>query len=409
MKKSETEKETGNDFESSNEKPRIIRIMNFLKQRYELRVNEVSQEIECKQNKSLNAFAEINQSDLIFELYEAGFTGFKDEFNTLFSSTKISRYDPFLEYFDGLQKWEKSDPDYISELAEYVETDNQKWWKWMFKKHLVRMAGQATGKISFNKHCLTLIGGQNPGKTTFLEFLVPPILGCYKKKGFDFKSKDGLISLIQNFLINLDELGSFDKRELNKFKSIISESGVRYRPLFANYETTIMRRASFVATTNHIEFLTDETGNVRWIPFVVHSVKHDNGGAKGYQKNIDINKVWAQAYTLLKGDFKSYLTAEEVEHQEDFNKRFMKITDEMDVVSRFLRPSKKGNINAEFLSSTEISEYFRTKATTKLYSIPLGKALVTMGFEKLSGYDREKGSRKGYYVEKIKEPSYLLT
>lgn len=392
------------------EKPRIIRIMNFLNHRYDLRVNEVTQKIEGKANKDKKPFEEINESDLMFELFEAGFTGFKDEFKTLFSSTKIERYDPFVEYFESLPKWKNTDPDYITELAEHVKTDNQEWWKWMFKKHLVRMAGQATGQVSFNKHCLTLVGNQNDGKTSFWDYITPTTLKNYQRKGFEFAKKDGLISLIQNFLINLDELASFDKKELtNDFKSVISESSVRYRPLFANYETTIQRRASFVATTNKMEFLTDETGNVRWIPFVVRAVNHDHGGPNGYEGKVDINKVWSQAYTLLKNGFQHYLTPEEIEQQERINKQFQTITDEMDVVSRFLKPSQKGAFNAEFMSPTEIADYFRTKTHTRLYNSQLGKALTALGFNRVTGYDTEKGSRKGYFVEKIKETAYLLT
>ena len=407
MNKSANE-QTGSD--STKEEARIIRIMNFLNYRYTLRVNDVTQKIEGKLKKSRDHFAEINESDLMFELFEAGFTGFKDEFKTLFSSSKIERYDPFTEYFESLPAWSKEEPDYIMDMAGYVETDNQEWWKWMLKKHLVRMVGQATGHLSFNKHCLTLVGNQNDGKTSFWDFITPPALSQYKRKGFDFAKKDGLISLIQNFLINLDELASFEKKELNNnFKSVISESSVRYRPLFANYETTIMRRASFVATTNKMEFLTDETGNVRWIPFVVRSVKHDFGGVNGYNQKVDINKVWAQAYSLLKSGFLLHLTPEEIEQQEGINKKFQTITDEMDVISRFLKPSQKDCLESEFMSSTEMADYFRTKTSTRLYSNQLGKALTSLGFSKVTGYDAEKGSRKGYYVEKVRESTYLLT
>jgi predicted P-loop ATPase len=390
--------------------PRIIQIMNYLTERYELRVNEVTQKIEGRKKKSREAFEEINESDLMYELYEAGFTRFKDEFKTLFSSSKIKRYDPFLEYFNSLPAWKETDPDHITELADYVKTDNQEWWKWMFKKHLVRMAGQATGLVSFNKHCLTLVGNQNDGKTSFWDFITPPALSQYQRKGFTFGHKEGLMSLIQNFVINLDELASFEKKELNNdFKSVISESSVRYRPLFANYETTIQRRASFVATTNKMEFLTDETGNVRWIPFIVKSVNHDFGGPKGYNQKVDINKVWAQAYTLLKTTFSHHLTPEEIEQQERANKHFQTITDEMDVVLRFIKPSKKGAKCTEFMSPTEIGEYFRTKTSTRLYSNQLGRALTALGFDRVTDYCPEKGSRKGYFVQKITENAYLLT
>ncbi len=404
--KSKTPKSTGIE----KEEPRIIRILNFLERRYQLRVNEVTQKIEGKAIKSREPYQEMNDNDLMFELYEFGFTKFKDEFKVLFNSSKIERYDPFIEYFDSLPTWKENDQDYIEELADYVSTEKQEWWKWMFKKHLVRMVGQATGHLSFNKHCLTLVGNQNDGKTSFWDFITPQALKQYQRKGFDFAKKDGLISLIQNFLINLDELASFEKKDLNNsFKSVISESEVRYRPLFANYETTIRRRASFVATTNKMEFLTDETGNVRWIPFVVRSVNHDFGGPKGYSRNIDINKVWSQAYALLKGGFNYHLTPEEIEQQEGINKQFQTVSDEMDVVLRFLKPSQKGCIDAEFLSSTEIGDYLRQKTSTRFYSAPLGKALTSLGFEKVTHYTPEKQSRKGYFVQKITESAYLLT
>src|SRR5690606_11930413 len=137
-------------------------------------------------------------------------------------------------------------------------------------------------------------------------------------------SKEGLFSLTQNFLINLDELASFEKKELNnEFKSVLSESMVRYTPKFANQETTVLRRASFLASTNVMEFLTDETGNVRWVPFVVNSINHDFGGKNGYAANVDINKVWAQAYSLLKSGFDHQLTPLEITQQEIYNKQFM--------------------------------------------------------------------------------------
>lgn len=386
---------------TSGKRPRILEIENFLVSRYDLRINSVTQNIETREPGTQDTFNQLEENNLYVALYEYGFSKFKDELKALLGSSRIARFDPFIHYFEGLPKWENTDPDYITELARFVETENSDWWEHMFKKHLVRCVAQAVGESGFNKQCLTLVGKQNDGKTSFLDFLVPPALLGYTRKGFDFGKKDGLISLSQNFLINLDELASFEKKELNnEFKAVLSESKIRFRPLYANQETSVLRRASFVASTNQMEFLTDETGNVRWIPFVVNSINHDHGGENGYGK-LNINKIWAQAYHLLKGGFIHQLTPLEIQQQEFLNKRFFKTSDEMDIIGRHMKPSEKGNINAEFKTSTQIKEYLDGRTSIRLYTNQIGKAMASLGFRKVSDYDPKKVWVKGYFVETI--------
>lgn len=386
---------------ASGRKPRILEIEEFLNSRYELRINSVTQKIEHRLAGTSTHFGRIDENNLIYELYEHGFNKFKDELKALLGSSRIQRFDPFKHYFEGLPAWKETDPDYIEELASYVETENPDWWKHMFKMHLVRCVAQAIGESGFNKQCLTLVGKQNDGKTSFLDFLVPPALKEYARKGFDFGKKEGLIALVQNFIINLDELASFAKKELNnEFKSVLSESTIRYTPKFANYEATFQRRASFVASTNQREFLTDETGNVRWLPFIVNSINHDNGGPNGYTK-LNINKVWAQAYFLLKSGFNHQLSKLEVEQQELVNKNFIKPTDEMDVISRHLKPSRKGDINAEFKSATQIAEYLNGKTSIRMNSIKVGVALHALKYEKVSDRNDNKMSVRGYYIQTL--------
>ena len=357
-------KSNSNSDENTEGQPIIQRIQKFLFDKHEYRVNIVSNQLERKK-KATSEWELVNMADIEFELFNANFKGFKDPLKALFGSRLIPKYDPFATYFEGLPKWDESQPDYIDQLADFVETDDRLWWKWMFKKWLVRAVGQAVGKIPFNKQCLTLVGKQNDGKTTFLDFLIPDGLKCYAKKGFDFGSKEGKFSLIQNFFINLDELASFDKRELNnEFKSVLSESTVKFRLLFQNIETPFARRASFVASTNQFEFLTDETGNVRWLPFVVKGINHDAGGQKEYAAVIEINRVWAQAQTLLNDPtFNCNMTPDEINRQELLNRRFLRTTNEMEVIGKYYKASVKGDSEAIFCQASDIEEYLRTKVS----------------------------------------------
>lgn len=389
-----------NEDKNRENTPKILRIKRFLGDKYDLRVNVITNQIEARK-KGKGDFEQFNESNLLFELYEKGFTKPKEEFKVLISSDQIKRFDPFSEYFNSLPKWDTSQPDYIGILASYVKTDDDVFWKKMFSKHLIRTVAQAIGKGSFNKQCLTFVGKQNDGKTMFFDFLVPRCLNNYYGKHFEFGSKEGKISLTQNFLINLDELASFEKKELNNdFKSVLSENIVRYRPNYSNYETTFRRRASFVATTNQFEFLTDETGNVRWVPFVVTEIIHDRGGPKGYSANVDINQVWAQAYYLLLQGETGQLNVEEIDQLERSNKRFVRSSLEMEIVATYLKPAKKQVAAAEFMQAYQVETYLKEKEPhIKLYTNRIGKALTSLGFDKVQR--RVNGSpTKGYLVVK---------
>ena len=388
--------------------PRITQVENHLLARYDIRINLINNTIEAKL-KSETAYQEISEMELKYDLYKH-FTKFDGELKAILGSKATQKFDPIKEYFETLPKWNDTQPDYIKALSDYCQTDDQPWFESMFKKHLVRMVAQATNKIDFNKHCLTLVGKQNDGKTSFFNFLVPQALKSYYRDTFDFNgNKDGKFSLVQNFLINLDELAQFDKKDLNKeFKSILTTSIVKFRLLFHNSETSHLRRASFVATTNEFEFLTDETGNVRWIPFVVKSINHDFGGKNGYGKNIDIDKVWGQAYSLLMNGFKCQLDNSEISQLEILNRRFIKVSTEADIISRFLKPAQRNDQNAQFMQPTQVMEYLKEKTSLKMYDNQVGRALAQLGFEKTS-HRTQKGAVKGYFVLKLENMLTTLT
>lgn len=381
--------------------PLIVKIEKYIFDKYDLRLNTVSNELDGK-TKGQKEYELFNEDTIIYELFNAGYNKFNQILPVIISN-KVRKYDPIKEYFESLPKWNNSQPDYIKQLSEYVVVDDKIWWETMFKKHLVRMVAQGILAIPFNKQCLTLVGKQNDGKTSFLEFLLPPQLKKYYKKGFDFGgNKDGKISLCQNFIINLDELASFDKKELNNdFKTILTESIVKFRGLFAKSETSHYRRANFVASTNQYEFLTDETGNVRWLPFVVKDINHDNGKENGYQANINIDLVWSQAYHLLmSGNFDFVMSKADIQMQEKINQRFMRISTEMELIQKNFKPSEENKDNSEFLTTTEILEKLKRFTNIQINNIQLGKALKVLNFQESRKYNSECGySVKGYFVK----------
>lgn len=363
---------------------KMAQIEAFLFDRYDIRYNTVSGQYQAREKGTKNPYELMEEDSLKYELFDSGHTGFKEYFSVLMAA-KVPRFDPIIEYFENLPKYDPDrDPDYIDFLANFVLTDDDAYFKQIFRKILIWVAAQAIEKVPFNKYCLTLIGEQNDGKTSFLNFLVPYKLKDYYKSGFNFENKDGQISLIQNFIINLDELASFDKKEINsKFKAVLSESSVKFRPPYATKEIPHPRRASFVASTNQYEFLTDETGNVRWFVFPVKRILHDNGGKNGYNRLVNIDNVWSQVYHLLQTDFNFNFTPAELEKQRERNIGFLAGFDELHYVKTYVSPVlNKDDPDAEFLNSTQIADRLRSLAANlKINTNSTGKALRALGFK----------------------------
>lgn len=385
-------------------KPKFIRIKELLSNRYDFRFNSVSLEIEYSR-KDKNQFEILNENDLICELYEAGFNGVETPLVALLRSSFVPDYDPFIEYFESLPTWKEGDKDYINELAEYVVAKDQDWFSSQFKKMIVRVVACSINEIPFNKQCLVFKGFQNDGKTSFVRFLCPPALRDYYSENYELHNKDGDRALCNNIIINLDELEQYRHSEVSKMKAAITRSRVKVRLQFDRKFTNIDRRDSFFATTNKDDFLTDSTGNVRWLVMEVkrQGIKHFNGGDKGYNQNINMDLVYSQAYTLLKSGFKFEMTREEINYSEKINSGFQFITIEQELIQEFYSPANEDDPGAVFVTSTDIMKSIEPEVKTTLSTRTIGRAMQVLGFEKVQKYFKEYGyQKKGYWVKLLR-------
>lgn len=388
---------------SYTETPKIIQIRDYLFDRHDYRLNTVANDYE-RSVKGKNAFHSISdEQQLSYELYTAGFKGFERQLTALLKSDQIPASDPIRAYFDSLPGWQEGDMDYIEGLAWYVDVSDKAWFNRMFKKALVRTAACALGVIPFNKQCFVLYGKQNDGKTSFLRYLCPPALQPYYTEYVDFASKDGLVSLTSNFIINIDELRNIDKQEANKLKAFFTTEKVKVRRPYDKKDSEAQRRASFFGSTNNAEMLTDETGNVRWLIFEIAGIQHDNGGPNGYMA-LDINRVWSQVNALLKSGFDFQVSREEMEISEKINRRkYFRTTQEMDLIEEYLEPSTKDDPEADFLNATSILLYLTCATENRLRINPnsVGKALSFLNFSQ-TDHRIDGKPRKGYWVKKLK-------
>lgn len=404
-KSSEKGKTQTDESTKSTEIP-IKRLEAYLKEHHNFRYNEVFQEVEYTRVKNSGDYVTLDEErelpEIRVKLAKKGHKSYKAHLSDLTKSYSFSEsFNPFESYFEGLPKWSEGDTDHIANLCSFIKTKDQEWFNQMFKKHLVRTVACALRKIPFNKQCFVLQSEQNDGKTTFLRFLCPDELRPYYKQNPPLDHKDSVIALAHNLIILLDELDRYEPKELGKVKSLFSEDDTKVRKHYGTKDTQQTRYASFFATINETEFLEDVTGNVRWLVFEVLEVLHDNGGANGYQANVNINDVWAQAFSLAMSSFKCELTKDEVTSLNLRNRFFEKSFVEKELIQKHFQPSDKENPDAFFMNSTEIGQClnFVDGATIRINPNMIGKGLAVLGFYRDQDKRPDQSYQiKGYYV-----------
>jgi predicted P-loop ATPase len=415
-------KELGQNKESS---ALVTRVELYISQRYQIYFNIIANKFMYKETGE-KEFRELNLDNIYRELQKVHLKYSLSDIRSLLRSDFVEKKNVFFEYFENLPAWDGE--DYIKKLSGYLQIrevakniDEKDRFLRMFRKMFVRSVACSL-EFGANKQCFTLVGpSQNIGKSTFLRWLCPPALSDYISETIG-TDKDELISLTENFIINIDELAVLSKYDINALKSVMEKPKVKVRLPYGERPEMLHRRCNFVASTNRVEFLNDETGSVRWICFYVEKInfeynKHDS------DKHIDINKVWSQAYHLFKNTkFDYQLTQREIEENEVVNKNFLIRSTEMELIMKFIKPSKENEYEDDnnkrlneddenkvhFKTATEILIYLNQKSNTniKLYPANVGKSLKMLGYEQYTKYIKDSGmSLKGYFVKYVNNQS----
>ncbi len=337
-------------------------------------MNTISNRIELRE-KDQEEWSEVNENNIFRELQHQSINFSLTKLLALLRSDFVTVFDPFWDYFQNLPKWEAGkDPDYIAQFSKYVVTKEPAWFEAMFKKWLIRAIRCALEPTAFNKHCLVLVGErQNSGKSTWCRYLCPPALSEYMTDNLG-TDKDSLISLSQNFIINLDELSTLQKADLQGLKSLFSLEIIKARRPYERITSRVPRTASFIGSTDRPEFLTDEAGSVRWICIEIDTIN--------WQYNtLAIDKVWAQAYACYRQGERGELTREDVEKNELINRKFQITSPEMELISKMFRTPGPGDDRESILTATDIHKVLEPN-NIRISVNQIGKAMRMLGFPK---------------------------
>lgn len=320
-----------------------------------LRFDVLSQRIQQQQpDGNWTDLTDREENDLYVECSrELGVNIQPHIFRNVMRSSAVPRCHPLRQYILGLPKWEPSMSDYITQVLDMVKVNprERELWHWAARKWLVAMVAGWMSDEVVNHEVLVLIGRQGIFKTSWIEALMPPQLRqyCSKQSPVRFSDKDELLRSAEYGLVNLDEIDSMSENELNGLKSLVSATDINVRASYGRNKERRVRVASYAASGNKDAFLTDQTGNRRWLPFHVEGI--DNP----MRHPIPHDGLYAQAWHLAESDFKYWFDAEDIERMRHQTDSFATESSEEQLLPVYFEPALRGQPGAVMLTAAEIS------------------------------------------------------
>lgn len=182
---------------------------------------------------------------------------------------------------------------------------------------------------------LTLISGQGTGKSTFINKLGRE---WFSDTFLTVQGKEALEQIQGAWLIEMAELSGLRKAEVESVKHFISKQEDTFRPAYARTSETYKRQCIFIGTTNKKQFLSDPSGNRRFMPVDIHDLKlADNPELKAFfASDEEINQVWAEAVELYQAGETLFLSkqAEVIAFEEQ--KAHNEIDEREGLITKFL-------------------------------------------------------------------------
>ena len=356
---------------------RLLRTHLFDNHNFRFNVLTEQTEWENPGNKQWITVDKRQLNSFTLEAKELGINCWDRDVSRLLLSRKVPDHHPMLDYMSHLPKWDGRDR--ITPLAYRIS--HSELWVNGFHRWLLGMTSQWMGQ---ERRCANAIAPviistqQGLHKSTFCRMLVPHSLQAYYIDRFDITAQSHFEQrLATSALINMDEFDRYTPSAMASLKNIMQMQSSNFRKMRSERYLSLHRTASFIATSNQRELLSDTTGSRRFL-------------CQEVQQPIDCTplehkQLFAQLkHELLRGE-RSWLNKDEERQWEEHNKIYHRTQPELEAFwqcFRFPEPGEK----FERLSAVEIHSVLLHRYPTIMRAIPprqLSRSLLSAGVRKV--------------------------
>ena len=342
----------------------IMNMMVFLRDRYDFRYNVLMKYTEYKTKGSWHDFAPVDprvQKRMTLDVQLADIrVSIKDVRNFL-ESDYIANYDPIDEYlFQCEGKWDGK--DHIRALARTVPTANPHWADWFYIWYL-GMVDQWRGinhRLYGNSVAPLLISKQGFNKSTFCRRLIPQELQWGYTDNLVLSEKRQVYqAMAQTLLINLDEFNQISPQVQQGFlKNLIQLPNVKMKRPYGGHVEEFPRLASFIATSNMDDILTDPSGNRRFIGVELT-------GPIDVSVKPNYVQLFAQAMAAIRAGEKTYFDSVETALLMQSNRQF-EVVPPIEQYFQMCFDLVEDESQGKYMSAAEIFDYLKKRIGSSL-------------------------------------------
>lgn len=383
-------------------------IESYLDRNYDIRFNSIKCRAEFKAKNKEEPYTVISRYELNslrrdLDTLRIGTTS--ENIRSILDSSFSKPVNPVKEYFYSCDKNKPLIKDAIILLASTVTTNDFHRWNEYLTKWLVgTVANSLDDEKCLNQVCLVLTGGQGKFKTTWLDNLCPKSLRSYLYTGkIDPSNKDIQTLIAECLFINIDDqLKALNKKDENELKNYITMPKVKYRRPYDIYIEEYPHLASFMASVNGNDFLTDPTGSRRFLPFEVLEIDIKRAQA------INMDDVYREAMSLYQSGFRYWFNDEEIDKLHQYSQVFHIQSPELELLLRAFEYPEAENKDKYFMTATEVLSYLQRWTNIRLRPKQMGEALMKAEFIRTTKYSSNtKQSVYGYLLKRI-EPNPFI-
>ena len=357
-------------------------LQEFLYKRYDFRYNLLSEQPEYRERQCADedAYCSVNQRDLNTFCIEARvehINCWDKDVSRLLNSRMVKNYHPFLHYMNTLPAWDGTDR--VTPLAERIS--HKPLWVNGFHHWMLGVAAQWLGQA---QDCANAVAPmlvsreQGKRKSSFCKILMPKSLTPYYIDKFDLTSESGCEQKLSLFgLINMDEFDKYRPGQMPTLKNLMQMTSLTFRKAHRPSFSSLPRIASFIATSNMTDLLTDPSGSRRFLCVEVND-------------KIDCTpphhaQLFAQLKAELAGGARYWFSSEEEAEIQRNNREFYKSPAEQELFLHCYRVPREGEKSVPY-TATDIFNYLQKcypAAMRGVTPIRLGRMLASLGVKRV--------------------------
>ena len=222
------------------------------------------------------------------------------------SIAEDNAFHPIKDYFNNLPQWDGT-PRAEELFIKFLRVEDTPFAREVTLNWL-------TGAVArvFNPGCnyqlaIVLHGKQGVGKSYILSKIGGKWYGAISEAVDDPHIYDSIKKI---WVAEFREMGGMRRADNNKVKSFIDTAADIRREPYAKRASVFLRQCVFAISVNDDQFLSDKTGNRRFV--VLHSTSEPGNYVKGLTDDY-IDQMWAEVYQHYKELFKDGFNAAKLE------------------------------------------------------------------------------------------------